>query len=92
MWRTLGAHEDQVMTVLMLLFLLGVLSRRIMQNPLSNGNAIQGGTCVRVTRADRCAHGMLIVTALVDPRRILRAHSALPLPPRCHGLLRNVGI
>ena len=44
------------------------------------------------THADRCAHGMLIVTALVDPRRILRAHSALPLPPRCHGLMHDVGI
>ena len=89
----MGAHEDQVMTVLMLMcFLLGVLRRRIMQNPLRNGNVVQKRTCVRVTRADRCAHGMLIVTALVDPRRILRAHSALPLPPRCHGLLRNVGI
>ena len=89
-WRTLGAHEDQVMTVLMLFFLLGVLSRRIMHNPLSS--VIQRGTCVCVTRADWCAHGMLIFTTLVDPRRILRAHSALPLPPRCHGLLRNVGI
>ena len=62
----MGAHADQVMTVLMLFFLLGVLSRRIMQNPLSNGHT------------DRCGHGMLIVTALVDPRNILRAHSIAP--------------
>ena len=90
MWRTLGPHKPQIMTVFMIFFLLGVLSRRIMHNPLNS--VIHGGTCVCVTRADRCAHGMLIVTALVDPRRILRAHRALPLPPRCHGLLRNVGI
>ena len=90
MWRTLGAHEDQIMTVLMLFLLLGVLSRRVMQNPLSS--AIQGGTCMCVTRADRCAHCVLIVAALVDPRRILRAHSALPLLPRRHCLQRHVGI
>ena len=79
MWRTLGAHEDQVMTVLMLFFLLGVLSRRIMQNPLSN------------CHTDRRGHDMLIVTALVDPRSILRAHSALPPLARCHCLQRHVG-
>ena len=69
----------------------GCTPRCIMQHPLSNGNAIGGGTCVRVTHTDRCAHGMLSVTALVDPCSIHRAHSALPLLARCHCLQRHAG-